>query len=261
MAPRLAPREPPLRGDRAGTRAVAAPAGARVPAGRPRGLPPLPPGRGGHERPTPARPRVEVPRATLVALSVLVLSAGISFGYVIRRGGIDLPVVGATPSSSALAVVSSHVPGASVVPPSAPPSIGPSGAPPSIGPSGAPSPSEPHRPRSPRRRPLGPPPGRRPGQRPTHAEADADHGLHPIGIAPGTADPVPQPVWLLHLHRPLGRRAVEHRQLVRRAAGHGQAVEPAGRDGGHPRRFQAEDPHADPVDAPAMGRIPAAAQA
>jgi hypothetical protein len=79
--------------------------------------------------PTPARPRVEMPRATLAALLVLVLSAGISFGYVIRRGGIDLPVAGAAPSSSALAVVPSQVPGASVVSPSAPPTIGPSGAP------------------------------------------------------------------------------------------------------------------------------------
>ena len=72
------------------------------------------------------------------ALLVLVLSAGISFGYVIRRGGIDLPVVGAAPSSSALAVASSQVPGAGA---SAAAAASPS-APPTIGPSGEPSPPE-----------------------------------------------------------------------------------------------------------------------
>ncbi len=39
-----------------------------------------------------------VPRATVAALLVLVLSAGISFGFVVQRGGIELPVVAAAPS-------------------------------------------------------------------------------------------------------------------------------------------------------------------
>ena len=62
----------------------------------------------------PGGPRVEVPRATFVALLVLVLSAGISFGFVLQRGGIDLPVARATPSPSGLAVVPSGSPVASV---------------------------------------------------------------------------------------------------------------------------------------------------
>ncbi|HEY4189250.1 MAG TPA: LysM peptidoglycan-binding domain-containing protein [Candidatus Limnocylindrales bacterium] len=46
-----------------------------------------------------------VPRATLAAILVLVLSAGISFGFVVQRGGIELPAGGADPSASAIAVV------------------------------------------------------------------------------------------------------------------------------------------------------------
>ena len=51
------------------------------------------------------RRRVEVPRATVAAVLILVLSAAISFGFVLRRGGIDLPAVGSVPSATALAVV------------------------------------------------------------------------------------------------------------------------------------------------------------
>jgi LysM repeat protein len=57
------------------------------------------------EAPPAARRRAGVPRATLAALLVLVLSAAISFGFVLRRGGIDLPVVGSVASASGLAVV------------------------------------------------------------------------------------------------------------------------------------------------------------
>ena len=39
-----------------------------------------------------------VPRATLAALLILVLSAGISFGFVVQRGGIAMPVVEAAPT-------------------------------------------------------------------------------------------------------------------------------------------------------------------
>ena len=45
--------------------------------------------------PPPPRRGIAVPRATLAALLILVLSAGISFGFVVQRGGIELPVVGA----------------------------------------------------------------------------------------------------------------------------------------------------------------------
>ncbi len=44
---------------------------------------------------SPARSVPTVPRATLAALLVLILSAGISFGFVVQRGGIAMPVVGA----------------------------------------------------------------------------------------------------------------------------------------------------------------------
>ena len=99
--------------------------------------------------PLAARPSAAVPRATVAALLVLVLSAGISFGFVVQRGGIDLPVVPGSPPSTAIALapLSSDAPtasptlaasaapessvsaldpaspSASVAPPSAPPSV------------------------------------------------------------------------------------------------------------------------------------------
>ena len=48
-----------------------------------------------------------MPKATLAAILILVLSAGISFGFVVQRGGIDLPVVAAAPSSTAIALAPS----------------------------------------------------------------------------------------------------------------------------------------------------------
>ena len=65
--------------------------------------------RGALAFPEPPKPRraATVPRATLAALLILVLSAGISFGFVVQRGGIEMPVVAAEPSSSAVAVVGS----------------------------------------------------------------------------------------------------------------------------------------------------------
>jgi hypothetical protein len=45
-----------------------------------------------------------VPRATLAAILVLVLSAGISFGFVVQRGGIELPAAGTTPTSTLIAL-------------------------------------------------------------------------------------------------------------------------------------------------------------
>jgi LysM repeat protein len=61
-----------------------------------------------------------VPRATLAALLVLVLSAGISFGFVVQRGGIGMPIVGggasATPATSQVAAVASPSAGATDAP-------------------------------------------------------------------------------------------------------------------------------------------------
>ena len=51
-----------------------------------------------------------VPRATVAALLVLVLSAGISFGFVVQRGGIELPVVAGAPSPSLIALVPTESP-------------------------------------------------------------------------------------------------------------------------------------------------------
>jgi hypothetical protein len=90
----------------------------------------------------PARQKLGVPRATFAALLVLVLSAGISFGFVLQRGGIDLPVArttpSATPSASTLAVVPSGIPAATVVPSATPaPSVEPS---PSVQPTASASP-------------------------------------------------------------------------------------------------------------------------
>ena len=62
--------------------------------------------------PATARPRSgpAVPRATLAALLILVLSAGISFGFVVQRGGIAMPVVGESSSPSAVAAVATASP-------------------------------------------------------------------------------------------------------------------------------------------------------
>ena len=81
------------------------------------------------EVPRRSPPGARCPRATLAALLVLVLSAGISFGFVVQRGGIDLPVVegGATPT--ALAVVTTPAPVATVSPATARPTVAPSPAP------------------------------------------------------------------------------------------------------------------------------------
>ena len=55
----------------------------------------------------PPRATPTVPRATLAALLVLVLSAGISFGFVVQRGGIDLPAAAAGASPTELAIEAS----------------------------------------------------------------------------------------------------------------------------------------------------------
>jgi LysM repeat protein len=100
--------------------------------------------RGAMAYPEPPRPRRQatVPRATLAALLVLVLSAGISFGFVVQRGGLELPVVAAAPGSSAVAVVASPSP--SSEPASVAPSVAASAAPtplPTAPPTPSPTPS------------------------------------------------------------------------------------------------------------------------
>jgi hypothetical protein len=49
-----------------------------------------------------------LPRATVAALLILVLSAGISFGFVVQRGGIAMPVVG--PGGTQAAAVDTAAP-------------------------------------------------------------------------------------------------------------------------------------------------------
>ena len=99
------------------------------------------------KRPAAARRPPAVPRATLAALVVLAFSAAISFGFVLKRGGIDMPVVGATPAPTdvAAATTSTATPGGSastgIVTPEgsaqAVPSVAPSAP---TGPSPAPTP-------------------------------------------------------------------------------------------------------------------------
>lgn len=57
---------------------------------------------------SPARSVPTVPRATLAALLILVLSAGISFGFVVQRGGIAMPVVGGESPVAAVATPTSQ---------------------------------------------------------------------------------------------------------------------------------------------------------
>jgi cell division septation protein DedD len=64
----------------------------------------------------PIRRPGAVPRATLAALLVLVLSAGISFGFVVQRGGIDLPIMSRTPAPTDTAVVVTASPAVSLEP-------------------------------------------------------------------------------------------------------------------------------------------------
>lgn len=65
-----------------------------------------------------ARGRLRVPRlppATTAALIILALSAGVSFGFVIQRGGIDLPAAAVSGSASPSAA-RSVAPGGSALP-------------------------------------------------------------------------------------------------------------------------------------------------
>ena len=100
-----------------------------------------------------------IPKATIAALLILVLSAGLSFAFVVQRGGIAMPVVGESPTAIAVgdsptpdvpdateAPVSTEVPASVAVEsspspsPSPPPSPSPSPTP-TVTPSPAPSPT------------------------------------------------------------------------------------------------------------------------
>jgi hypothetical protein len=52
--------------------------------------------------------RPAIPRATIAALLILVLSAALSFAFVVQRGGIAMPVVGESPTT--IAAVASQTP-------------------------------------------------------------------------------------------------------------------------------------------------------
>jgi hypothetical protein len=60
---------------------------------------------------TRARSAPAVPRATLAALLILVLSAGISLGYVVQRGGLEMPATRPSPNGSAGAAAATPTPG------------------------------------------------------------------------------------------------------------------------------------------------------
>jgi len=91
----------------------------------------------------PAKPRRTgggLPRATVASLLILVLSAGISFGFVVQRGGISMPVVDAGQSEAAVVTTeapSQGLPSQAAATP-APASIAPS---PSTSPASSPTPA------------------------------------------------------------------------------------------------------------------------
>ena len=174
--------------------------------------------RGAMALPEPPRPRRQaaVPRATLAALLILVLSAGISFGFVVQRGGIELPVVAAARGSSAVAVVAT---------PAARAARG-HGRPEASG-RRRPSPGDASPSRHRRPRPTLADPARPPSPTPSphavadaephaRADAEADEEAHQRPLRAPRA--VPRPQQLLDLHGPLGRQPVQHRELLRALA-------------------------------------------
>jgi len=79
----------------------------------------------------PPRRTPTVPRATMAALLILVLSAGISFGFVVQRGGIDLPAVTTGASQSPVALADTPAPTPFIETPTPPlsPSLAPTPSP------------------------------------------------------------------------------------------------------------------------------------
>jgi hypothetical protein len=98
----------------------------------------------------PARSRrvPAIPGATLVALVILVLSAALSFAFVVQRGGISMPVVGESPTSVAVVATSTpeppagtQAPASVAVEPTPSPAPSPSVAPsPTASPAASPTP-------------------------------------------------------------------------------------------------------------------------
>jgi LysM repeat protein len=94
--------------------------------------------------PAAARRSAAVPRATLAALLILVLSAGISFGFVVQRGGIELPAAAPGPTSTAIGLAPSPSDEATIEPtpePTEAATVEASSAAPSLEPTPSPSPS------------------------------------------------------------------------------------------------------------------------
>lgn len=88
--------------------------------------------------PARARRLPAIPRATLAALLILVLSAALSFAFVVQRGGIGMPVVGGTPTS--IAVVPTATPGPAPTTPAATPAATRAPASAAVAPTPSPSP-------------------------------------------------------------------------------------------------------------------------
>jgi len=112
--------------------------------------------RGATDATSPAgRGLPDIPKATVAALLILVLSAGLSFAFVVQRGGIAMPVVSASPTAIAAvatptpavpdateAPVPTEVPASVAVEPSPSPTPSPSLSPtPTATPSPTPSPT------------------------------------------------------------------------------------------------------------------------
>ena len=98
-----------MRGPGRGRTPVAATAGARLPDDRPHELPALP-ARRAVETEAPVVRTITTSRltpATIGALALLAAAFSASVMFTFARGGLDLPVAGAVPTPSAVAVVPS----------------------------------------------------------------------------------------------------------------------------------------------------------
>ena len=213
-----------------------------------------------------------VPRATLAAILVLVLSAGISFGFVVQRGGIELPAAGTTPTSTSIALEP---------PPSETPFVEPSADPTDAASAVAsiePSPSveasavaiavanglayaiavaDPGAHALADARSDGGADGRTHRGPDRRADAKADEEADERSLqAPRR---VPGPAELLDLHDPLGRQPVQHRPLLRHLPEHDLRLEPEVRQRRPPaRRRQDPDATAHPVRARSSPSTPPA---
>ena len=161
-----------------------------------------------------------VPRATLVALVILLLSASISFGFVVRRGGIEMPG-GSASASTASGGDPSGAPAAAGVATPQPAASDQGVAAPSAVPTqdaGLPSPPASAVTES---TAIPEPDGKAIGVPEPDAEAlgvAQEQSLRP-------AQALSRPAELLDLHRQVRRQPVQHRQLLRRQARGGLRME------------------------------------